>query len=111
MAHLDDDLLFAIACDITELKQAEDILRGGVGTGDGEGTEEAVAISLGALGAYVGDFTGGGMDLVIVVPVDFGVEGSADVLASGQVVVDTGAHKAILEPAKRSLDLALGLRG
>ena len=82
-----------------------------IGFGQGKRTEEAVAGFSGVLETQAGDLAGGGVDLVVIVTVDFVSQNAADIIQGGEVLQGTGADDAILEPAVRTLDLAFRLRG
>ena len=53
------------------LAQTEDILGGAIRFGDGEGTKETQAGFAGVVEADGWDFAGSGMDLVVVISIDF----------------------------------------
>ena len=91
--------------------QAKDILGGGIGFGQGKGSEEAVAEFSGILEAQAGDLAGGGVDLMVIVAVELVAQDAADLFQGGEVLEGTGADDAILQPAVRAFHLALGLRG
>ena len=99
----------AIAIHSSSFSQAEDVLGGGIRLRKGEAAEEAVAFLFGIGEANGGNFAGGGVDLVIIVALDFFVQDGAGVRQARDVFEGTGADNAILEPAIGSFDLAFGL--
>jgi hypothetical protein len=69
----------AIGVDQPAFAQAEDVLGRGVGLGQGEGTEEAVALFQGTGKADAGDLARSGVDLVVVVAVKFFMQDCASI--------------------------------
>jgi hypothetical protein len=101
----------SIPVDDSGLTQAKDVLERGVGFGQGKGAEEAVAISPGSVEADAGDLFGGGVDLMVIVAVYFFLQDKTNIFNSRDVFQSTGTNDAVLQPAVRSLDFSLGLRG
>jgi len=99
----------AIAIDGASVSEAEDVFGGSIRLGQGEAAEEAVAGLFGAGKTDRGDFSGGRMDLVIIVALDFFVQDRASVRQGGDVFQGAGADNPILEPTIGSFDLAFGL--
>jgi hypothetical protein len=62
------------------------------------------------LESQAGYFTGGGVDLVVIVAVKFIMQDAAYILQRSQFFEGTSADDAILEPAVGALHFALGLR-
>jgi hypothetical protein len=58
----------------------------------------------------IGDFLGSGVDLLMIISVEFMVKNPLSLLDLGDILSDTGSDESILEPAIGSLDLASGLR-
>ena len=88
---------------------AENILGGGVRLGQGEGSEEAVAILASMFKAQAGDLTGGGVDLMVVVTVELIPQDRADLIQGSQLFESAGTDNAILQPTVRAFDFAFGL--
>jgi hypothetical protein len=63
------------------------------------------------LKSEIRDFQSGGVDLPMIVPVDFLVEDPLALFDFGDVFSDAGANESILEPSIRAFDFAFGLRG
>ena len=76
----------AIAIQGAHLAQAEDIFWRGVGPGQGKRTEEAGAGFSGVVEANAGDLTGGGMDLMVVVPIDLVAQDATHFFQAGDVL-------------------------
>jgi hypothetical protein len=55
------------------------------------------------------DFLSGGVDLVVVISVDFLSKDLLSWFGVGDILSDTGSDESILEPAIRSLNLTSGL--
>ena len=99
----------SVAIDDSGLAQAEDVLGRSVRFGQAEWAKQAIAFLLGSMEAHTGNLLGRGMDLVIVVTVDFLLEDGTNLFDPDDVLQSTGAHDAILQPLVRPLDLAFGL--
>jgi len=72
--------------------------------------EEAGAGFPGVIEANAGDLTGSGVDLVVVVAIDFVVQDAPNFFQIGDVLQSTSADNAVLQPAVRAFDLTFGLR-
>ena len=99
----------AIAIGDALLADAEDIADGGKGSREGEGAEEGAIFIEGFFEAQGRDLVGGGVDLEVVVAVEFFAQDRVGVGTRGDVLEGTGADDAILEPAIRSFDLSFCL--
>ena len=93
------------------IAQTKDILGGGKGFGYSEGTEERAVFVVCLFKTHSRNFSGGGMDLVVIVAMDFFAQDRTCVAQGGNVLQRTGADKPILQPTIRAFNLALGLRG
>jgi hypothetical protein len=76
-----------------------------------KGAEEADAGFSSMIKPQAGDLAGDGVDLVVVVAVDFIAQDAADFFQVGKLFQGAGTDNTILEPAIGAFDLALGLRG
>jgi hypothetical protein len=92
----------AVAIDGSGFSQAEDVFGGSVRFGKREAAEETIARLFGVGEANGGDLAGGGMDLVIIVAMDFIVQDGASVSQGGDVFECAGADNSILEPVSIS---------
>ena len=99
----------SVSIDESGLPEAEDVLWRGVGLGQGEGTDEAVARSAGFVEWKAGDLLGCGMDLLVVVAMQLLFQDSANLFPGADSLQGTSADDAVLEPAVGPFDLALGL--
>jgi len=99
-----------VTIDHSLFAQAEDVVGRSVGFADGEGTKETIASSLCGFEPDSGDFSCCGVDLLVVVAIDFVFQDRADFFDGGEFFIGTGAHDAILQPAVWSFDLAFSLR-
>lgn len=86
----------SIAVDDSGLSQAEDVFGRGVGFRQGERLKQAVARFSGFPEADVGDLFGSGVDLAVVVAMDFLLEDGSDVFHFRDVLESTGTSDAIL---------------
>jgi hypothetical protein len=60
--------------------------------------------------SQAGYFTGGGVDLVVIVAIKFIMQDAAYILQGGQFFEGTSTDDAILEPAVGAFHFTLGLR-
>jgi len=58
----------------------------------------------------IGDFLCGGMDLLVIISIEFMVQDPLSLIDFGDILSDTGSDESILEPAIRSFHFALSLR-
>jgi hypothetical protein len=63
------------------------------------------------LESQIGDFLGGGVNLLVVISVEFMVKNPLGVFDFFDVFSDTGADESVLEPTIRSFHFAFGLWG
>jgi hypothetical protein len=56
------------------------------------------------------DFLGGGVNLLVIIPVEFKIKNPLSLFDLFDVFSDTGADESVLEPAVGSFDFASGLR-
>jgi len=61
------------------------------------------------LESQIGDFLGGGVDLLVVISVEFVVKNPLGLFDLGDILSDTGSNQSILEPSIGSFDFASGL--
>lgn len=90
--------------------QAEDIFNRLVRGFDLKGSEERTFFIEGLLEPEIGDFLCSGMDLLVIIPVEFVVKNSLGLFDLGDILSDTGSDETILEPTIGSFDFASGLR-
>jgi hypothetical protein len=74
-----------------------------------KGPEERAFFSESLLEPEIGDFLGGGVDLLMIIVVEFMVKNPLSLCDLGDILSDTGSDESILEPAIGSFDLASGL--
>ena len=58
----------------------------------------------------IGDFLGGGVDLLVIISVEFMVKHPLSLFNLGDLLSDTGLNESILEPSIGSFHFSLGLR-
>jgi len=58
----------------------------------------------------IGDFSCGGMDLLVIIAVEFMIKNPLGLFDFGDILSDTGSDEVVLEPTIRSFNLASGLR-
>jgi hypothetical protein len=63
------------------------------------------------LESQIGDFLGGRVNLLVIIPVEFMVKNPLGVFDFFDVFSDTGADESVLEPAIGAFHFAFGLRG
>jgi len=80
-----------------------------IGFGDGEFAKEVISGLSCLCEADVGDFTCRGVELMVVIAMDFVSEDRANFFQGGEFFIDTGPNDPILEPAIGSFDLTFGL--
>jgi hypothetical protein len=78
---------------------------------DAKGWEEGLVKLEGFLKTDGGDFEGGGVDLAVVVAMDFAIEDGLGLTDISDVIAAAGANQVVLEPAVRALDFSFGLWG
>jgi hypothetical protein len=100
----------SIRVDSSVHSKAEDIFDRLIRGFDLKGSEERPFFSESLLEPEIGDFLGGGMDLVVVISSEFLVEDPLSLLNMGDIFSDTGSNEVVLEPGIGSFDLASGLR-
>jgi hypothetical protein len=59
----------------------------------------------------IGDFLCGGMDLLVIIAIEFMIKNPLGLFDFGDILSDTGSDQSVLEPAIRSFNLPSGLRG
>jgi len=89
--------------------KTEDIFDGLIRGFDLKGSEERPFFLEGFLEPLVGDFLCGGMDLLVVIPVEFVVKNALGLFDLGDILSDTGSDETILEPTIGSFNLTSGL--
>ena len=92
------------------IAQTKDILGGSKGFGHNEGTEERAVFVVCLFKTHSRNFSGGGMDLVVIVAMDFFAQDGTGIGQGGNVLQRTGTDEPILQPTIRAFNLALGLR-
>jgi hypothetical protein len=89
--------------------KAEDIFDGLIRGFDLKGSEERTFFFEGFLEPQIGDFLCGGMDLLVIIPVEFVVKNPLGLFDLGDILSDTGSDESILEPTIGSFNLTSGL--
>jgi hypothetical protein len=89
--------------------EAEDILYRLIRGVDREFSEERLFFLEGRLESPIGDFLSGGVDLLVVISVEFKIKDPLGVLDLFDVFSDTGADESVLEPTIGAFDFASGL--
>jgi len=90
--------------------KAEDIFGRLIRGFDLKGSEERTFFFESFLEPEIGDFLGGGMDLLVVISVEFMVQNPLGLFDFSDILSDTGSDESILEPTIGSFHFALGLR-
>jgi hypothetical protein len=78
---------------------------------DFEFSEERLFLFESFLKSEIRDLLSGGVNLVVVISLEFLVENLLSLLNMGDILPDTGSDEVVLEPAIGSFDFASGLRG
>ncbi len=89
--------------------KAEDIFDRFIRGFDLKGSEERTFFSESLLEPEIGDFLSGGVDLLVVISVEFMVKNPLGLFDFGDILSDTGSDESILEPTIRSFNFASGL--
>ena len=89
--------------------KAEDIFDRLIRGFDLKGSEERTFFSESLLEPEIGDFLGGGMDLLVIISVEFVVKNPLGLFDFGDILSDTGSDESVLEPTIRSFNLTSGL--
>lgn len=76
---------------------------------DLKGSEERPFFSESLLKPQIGDFLRGGMDLLMIISVEFMVKNPLGLFDFGDILPDTGSDESILKPPIRSFNLTSGL--
>ena len=91
--------------------ETEDIFSGLKGRSDGKFSKERLFLFQCPLKAEVRDLLSRGVDLAVVISMDFLVQDPLGLLDFGDIFPDAGSDEPVLEPAIRPFDFASGLRG
>ena len=89
--------------------KAEDIFNRLVRGFNLKGSEERAFFFKSFLEPQIGDFLGGGMDLLVIIAVEFVIENPLGLVDLGDILSDTGSDESILKPPIRSFDFTSGL--
>ena len=89
--------------------KAEDIFDRLIREFDLKCSEERIFFFESFLEPEIGDFLCSGMDLLVIISVEFMVKNPLGLFDFGDILSDTGSDESILEPAIRSFNLASGL--
>ena len=89
--------------------KAEDIFHRLIRGFDLKCSEERTFFFESILEPEIRDFLGGGMDLLVVISVEFVVKNPLGLFDFADIFSDTGSDEVVLEPAIRSFNLASGL--
>lgn len=100
----------SIRVDSSIHSKAEDIFDRLIRGFDLKGSKERAFFSEGLLESEIGDFLCGGMDLLVVIPVEFVVKNPLGLFDFGDILSDTGSDETILEPTIGSFNFTSGLR-
>jgi hypothetical protein len=90
--------------------KAEDIFDRFIRGFDLKGSKERPFFSESLLEPEIGDFLGGGVDLLIIIAMEFMVQNPLSLFDLGDILPDTGSDESVLKPAIGSFDFASGLR-
>ena len=101
---------FSIRVDGSVDSEAEDIFYGLIRGFDLKSSEERPFFFEGFLEPQIRDFLGGGMDLLVIISVEFMVKNPLSLFNFGDILSDTGSNESILEPTIGPFHFALGLR-
>jgi hypothetical protein len=91
--------------------ETEDIFRWLEGRSDCKFSKERLFLFQGSLETVIGNLLGGGVNLAVVISMEFLIKDSLGVLNIGYLFADTGSDQPVLEPTVRSFDFTSGLRG
>jgi len=91
--------------------KAEDIFHRLIRRFDLKCSEERAFFFESILEPEIGDFLCSGMDLLVVIAVEFVVKNPLGLFDFGDILSDTGSDESVLEPTIRSFNLASGLGG
>jgi hypothetical protein len=72
-------------------------------------SEERAFFFEGFLEPQIGDFLCGGMDLLVVISVEFMVKNALGLFDFGDILSDTCSDESVLEPTVRTFNFASGL--
>lgn len=100
----------SIRVDSSIHSKAEDIFDRLIRGFDLKGSKERAFFSEGLLESEIGDFLCGGMDLLVVIPVEFVVKNPLGLFDFGDILSDTGSDETILEPTIGAFNFTSGLR-
>jgi len=89
--------------------KAEDIFDRLIRGLDLKGSEERTFFSESLLEPEIGDFLCGGMDLLVIISVEFMVKNPLGLFDLGDILSDTGSNQSVLEPTIGSFDFTSGL--
>jgi len=101
---------FSIRVDGSVHSEAEDIFHGLIRVFDLKSSEERPFFFESLLEPQIGDFLGGGMDLLLIISIEFMVKNPLRLFDFGDILSDTGTDESILEPTIGPFHFALGLR-
>jgi hypothetical protein len=99
----------SIRVDSSVHSKAEDIFDRFIRGFDLKGSEERPFFSESLLEPEIGDFLGGGMDLLMIISVEFVVKNPLGLFDFGDILSDTGSDESVLKPPIRSFNLTSGL--
>jgi hypothetical protein len=99
----------SIRVDSSVHSKAEDIFDRLIRELDLKGSEERPFFSESLLEPEIGDFLGGGMDLLMIISVEFVVKNPLGLFDFGDILSDTGSDESVLKPPIRSFNLTSGL--
>jgi hypothetical protein len=89
--------------------KAEDIFDRFIRGFDLKGSKERAFFSESLLEPEIGDFLGGGVDLLVIIALEFVVKNPLSLFDLGDILPDTGSDESVLKPAIRSFNFASGL--
>jgi len=101
----------SISVDGSVHSEAEDIFDRFIRGFDLKGSEERAFFFESFLEPQIGDFLCGGMDLLVVISVEFMIKNPLGLFDFGNILSDTGADESVLEPTIGSFNFAPGLGG
>jgi len=100
----------SVGIDRSIYSETEDVLRRFERRPDLEFSKERLFLVQGSLKTKIRDLLGGGVDLSVIISVDFLSKDLLGGFDSGDVFSDAGSDKAVLEPTVGALNFAFGLR-
>jgi hypothetical protein len=102
---------FSVRIDRSIHSETEDIFRWLEGRPDRKFPKERLPLFQGSLETVIGNLLGGGVNLAVVISMEFLIKDSLGVFNIGHIFADAGSDQPVLEPTVGSFNFASGLRG